>query len=90
MPTAPAEQFGMSQMVPTRAVRCGTVTSPPSEERCSLAPHPGCGSGTVEHALRLWANTHLTHFEVLQKERRVCDPLKESYQNKQRPFIYIL
>lgn len=72
MPKAPAEHFGMIQMVSARDVLSRAVISPPLEERCSLAPHPGCGTCTVEQALRIWANTHLAHFKALQKDGEEC------------------
>lgn len=83
MPKAPAEHFGMIQMVSARDVLSRAVISPPLEERCSLAPHPGCGTCTVEQALRIWANTQPRPLQSpAERWRRVSDPLKESYQNE--------
>lgn len=73
IPKAPAEHFGIIQIVSARDVLSRTVTSPPPlEESCSLAPHPGCGTCTVEQALRIRANTRLTHFKALQKDGEEC------------------
>lgn len=83
---APAEQFGMSQIVSTSDVHSRTVISPPLEERCSLVPHPGCGSCTEEQALRTWNNTHLTHFKAPQNDGRKWFIHKGVLQKKTKIF----
>lgn len=66
----------MSQMVSTKAVPSRTVTSPPSEERCSLFPYPG--SGTCSETGMEDMGQHSPH-PLQSPAERVFDPLEESY-----------